>query len=143
MSLLEPLFNKVTGLKTCNLVKKRLQYRCLPVNIAKFLRTPTYFEKHLQTATFVWPATRPSEYSSLSVYYCSDESFLNIPDPFTINVHIIKKPVNWFALKINSLISIWPLVSNGLSAVAEILCSKIVIVGIMHVLFHNGSLNTL
>ena len=27
-------------LKACNFVKKRLQYRCFPVDIAKFLRTP-------------------------------------------------------------------------------------------------------
>ena len=27
------------GFKTCNFLKKRLQYRCFPVNIAKFLRT--------------------------------------------------------------------------------------------------------
>ena len=38
--VLESLFNKVTGLQTCNFIKKRLQHRCFPVNIAKFLRTP-------------------------------------------------------------------------------------------------------
>ena len=27
------------GLKACNFIKKRLQHRCFPVNIAKFLRT--------------------------------------------------------------------------------------------------------
>ena len=36
----ELLFNKVTGLEVCNFIKKRLQHRCLLVNIAKFLRTP-------------------------------------------------------------------------------------------------------
>ena len=30
---------KLRGLKTCNIIKKRLQLRSLPVNIAKFLRT--------------------------------------------------------------------------------------------------------
>ena len=34
--LSEPLFNKVAGLKAYNVIKKRLQYRCFPVNIAKF-----------------------------------------------------------------------------------------------------------
>ena len=34
------LFNKVAGLKSCNFIKKRLQHRCFPVNIVKFLRIP-------------------------------------------------------------------------------------------------------
>ena len=34
------LFNKVAVLKTCNFIKKRLQHRCFPVKIARFLRTP-------------------------------------------------------------------------------------------------------
>ena len=36
----ESLFNKVADLKACNFIKKRLQYRCFPVNIGKLLRTP-------------------------------------------------------------------------------------------------------
>ena len=28
---------KVTGLKVCNFIKKRLQHKCFPVNIVKFL----------------------------------------------------------------------------------------------------------
>ena len=36
--VLESLFNKVAGL--CNFIKKRLQYRCFPVKIVKFSRTP-------------------------------------------------------------------------------------------------------
>ena len=39
--VLESLFNKVAGLQDCNFIKKRLQYRCSPENIAKFLTTPT------------------------------------------------------------------------------------------------------
>ena len=31
--------NKVIGLEACDFIKKRLQHRCFPVNIAKFLRT--------------------------------------------------------------------------------------------------------
>ena len=38
--MLETLFNKATGLQACNFMKKRLEYRCFPVNIAKFLRAP-------------------------------------------------------------------------------------------------------
>ena len=36
--VLEDLFNKVAGLKPSNFTKTRLQHRCFPVNIAKFLR---------------------------------------------------------------------------------------------------------
>ena len=35
--MLESLFNTVAGLKTCNLIKKRLQHSCVPLNIANFL----------------------------------------------------------------------------------------------------------
>ena len=35
------------GLKDCNFIKKRLQHRCFPVNIVKFLRTAFYTE-HLR-----------------------------------------------------------------------------------------------
>ena len=38
--VLKSLFNKVAGLKACSFIKKRLQHRCFPVNIAKFLRAP-------------------------------------------------------------------------------------------------------
>ena len=37
--MLEPVFNKVEGLKTCNFIKKLLQHRHFPVKFAKFLRT--------------------------------------------------------------------------------------------------------
>ena len=33
------LFNNVAGFQACNVIKKRLQDRCFPVNIAQFLRT--------------------------------------------------------------------------------------------------------
>ena len=36
---LESLFNNVSGLQACNFIKKRLRHRCVPVNIAKFLKT--------------------------------------------------------------------------------------------------------
>ena len=37
--VLEVFLNKIAGLQTCNFIKKRLEHRCFPVNIAKFLRT--------------------------------------------------------------------------------------------------------
>ena len=46
-SVAEFLFNKVTALKARNFIKKKLQHRCFPVNIAKFLRT-TFFTEHLK-----------------------------------------------------------------------------------------------
>ena len=42
-------FNKVAGLRLANVLKKRLQHRRFPVNIAKLFKN-TYFEEHLQTA---------------------------------------------------------------------------------------------
>ena len=38
--VLESLFNKITGLKACIFIKKKLKHKCFPVNIEKFLRTP-------------------------------------------------------------------------------------------------------
>ena len=37
-TVLESLLNKATGLQVCNFIKSRLQHRCFPVIIAKFLR---------------------------------------------------------------------------------------------------------
>ena len=37
--MLESLFNKFAGLQAGNFITKRLQHRCFPVNIAKFLKT--------------------------------------------------------------------------------------------------------
>ena len=43
-SVLVSLFNKVAGLKICNIIKKRLQHRCFPVKFCTFLRTPFFTE---------------------------------------------------------------------------------------------------
>ena len=40
-----PFFNKVAGLRTVTLLKKRLWHKCFPVNFAKFLRTPLLTKK--------------------------------------------------------------------------------------------------
>ena len=40
-------FNKVAGLRPATLLKKRLWYRCFPVNFVKFLRTPFLLLKKL------------------------------------------------------------------------------------------------
>ena len=40
-------FSNISDLRPETLLKKRLQYRCFPVNFAKLLRTPVFIE-HLQ-----------------------------------------------------------------------------------------------
>ena len=40
-------FNKVAGLRTATLLKKRLWHKCFPVNFAKFQRTP-FLTEHLR-----------------------------------------------------------------------------------------------
>ena len=37
-------FYKVAGIQACNVIKKRLQRRCFPTTIAKFLRTALFME---------------------------------------------------------------------------------------------------
>ena len=44
-------FNKVAGLRSATLLKKRLWHRCFPVNFSKFLRTP-FLTEHLQRLLF-------------------------------------------------------------------------------------------
>ena len=36
---------KIAGLQVCNFIKKRLQYRCFPVNISKFSRAVFFIER--------------------------------------------------------------------------------------------------
>ena len=36
--MLESVFNRFAGLQVCNIIKKRLQRDCFPVNTEKFLR---------------------------------------------------------------------------------------------------------
>ena len=45
--VLGSIFNKVAGLKACNVIKKRLQHRCLRVKFSKLLRR-TFFIEHLR-----------------------------------------------------------------------------------------------
>ena len=47
----ESLFDKVVGLRSATLLKKRLWHRCLPVNFAKFLRTSFFYRTPLVTAS--------------------------------------------------------------------------------------------
>ena len=49
--MLKSLFNKVAGILACNFIKKKLQQRCFPVNIAKFVGTVFFVEKPLVAAS--------------------------------------------------------------------------------------------
>ena len=42
--LVQSHFNKVADLKVCNCIKRRLQYRCFPINMAKCLK-PVFFHR--------------------------------------------------------------------------------------------------
>ena len=46
------LFNGFYMKQTCNFIKKRLQHKCVPMNIAKFLKTPFFIERSLQLILF-------------------------------------------------------------------------------------------
>ena len=62
--LCQSLFNKVAGLQTCNFIKKRLQYRCFPVNFATFLRTPilkNIYERLLLHLKYYTPANNTAK----------------------------------------------------------------------------------
>ena len=48
--MLESLFNKVGGLEAYNFIRKRLQHRYFPVNIATFFRTDIL--KNIETTPF-------------------------------------------------------------------------------------------
>ena len=57
----ESLFNKIAGLKVSNFVKKKLQHRFIPVNIARFLTTA--FSQNTCRGCFCIIGTMCSPYS--------------------------------------------------------------------------------
>ena len=65
--MLKSLFNKKK-----NFIKKRLQYRCFPVNIAKIFKNK-YFEEHLPMAAFECyrqtEAQHPKQQMSSLIYW--------------------------------------------------------------------------
>ena len=58
--VLESLFNKVIGLKACNVIKRRLQHRCFPVNFQKFLKA-LFFTERFQWLLLSIPTLRVSD----------------------------------------------------------------------------------
>ena len=65
------LFNKVAGLRTVTLLKKRFWYRCFPVNFSKFLKTPSITEhfRWLLLKTPVKQLIYREELVDLQLYY--------------------------------------------------------------------------
>ena len=55
----------IKKLKACNVIKKRLQHRCFPVQFAKFLRTP-YFTEHIRLLLLLYILTK---YSASLFFY--------------------------------------------------------------------------
>ena len=51
--VLESLFKKFTSLKVCNIIRKRTQHRCFPVNTAKLKRLPILKNSCLLTVLMV------------------------------------------------------------------------------------------
>ena len=89
--MLESLFNKVADPKFYNFIKKRLQHRCFPVNIAKFLKTP-YFEEHLRTAA-ISDFLNFLEYSTLLQYFPVFSSWIpaTFSDKQFCRLHLIRQ----------------------------------------------------
>ena len=64
--MLKSLFDRNTGLKTFKVIKKRLQHWCLPVNIAKSLRTP-FLSEHVSGGCFCITPTQVKDFLSLKL----------------------------------------------------------------------------
>ena len=65
------LFNKVTGLRTVTLLKKRFWYRCCPVNFSKFLKTPSITD-HVRWLLLKTPVNQlifREQFVDLQLYY--------------------------------------------------------------------------
>ena len=56
-TIFESFFNKVPSLHVCNFLKKRLQHKCFPVTIAKFLGAPILKNIWEQLLLALWPPT--------------------------------------------------------------------------------------
>ena len=75
--MLESIFGKVAGQKSCNFIKKRLQDKCVFVNIAKFLRTPilkNICKRQLLNGLVIpsWNFLYCFKHYSSFVYYCRE-----------------------------------------------------------------------
>ena len=67
------IFNGFYMKQTCNFIKKRLQHKCIPMNIAKFLKTP-FFKEHRKWLILFFLSLlykRPCTFLSLLVLFPS------------------------------------------------------------------------
>ena len=60
--MLESISNKAAGLKVCNSINKRLQHSCLPVKLAKFLKT--FFYREVSVAASDVQLVSPQEFGA-------------------------------------------------------------------------------
>ena len=79
-------FNKVTGLQTCNFLKKRLQYRCFRVKFPKFLIT-SFFIEHLRWLLLGTGIHYNTKFSERSVDLWGQESYMEGPI-FVVSQHL-------------------------------------------------------
>ena len=120
------LFNKVAGLKACNLIKKRLQHRRFLINIAKFLRTPLWKTSmngcFWRSILLINPITHVVNYSArglrginigIMIY-----KFVMSPFVYQILQGYVKQPFTNFPNKLNIHplhLSQWQLKANNLN----------------------------
>ena len=103
-------FNKVAGLRSATLIKKRFWHRCFPVNFAEFLRThflqntSAWLLSYLVTSLFddfIKKLQRDlkSTFSGLGlIYFYSNDNQQKIPDK-------MKKTAKYFLHKIDHILS--------------------------------------
>ena len=90
-------FNKLTGLKACNFIKKRLQHMCFSVKFAKFLRRilkKNYFDEYRQATAsilfaFILSHSYNSSYDFIKINFLNCRS--SCPEEFSKKTDFIKK----------------------------------------------------
>ena len=87
------LFCKFTGKRLCQspatLLKKRLRYRCFPVNFAIFLRILLFFYRTLPVAASAFFTSPPSVHYFLMFQFSTNNSVKNIGIIFLYYVYFV------------------------------------------------------
>ena len=81
-------FNKVAGLRSATLLKKRLWHSCSPTDFAKFLRSP-FFTEHLQ-----WLLLKFISHHTKEILYVNTNLMGN--QPWSKNKHFLGINVNFY-----------------------------------------------
>ena len=76
--MLESFLNKDQDLQACNFLKKRLQHRCFPVNIAKIFKN-SFFIEHLRWLLLqvLYKKTVPKQFARFTRTYRYRSPFLS------------------------------------------------------------------